>query len=105
MSQRSGRLNLHEILCNILGSRHVYFQPPANVKIEYPCIVYSRNGMDTKSADNRNYTATRRYQVTYISVEPDSTVPDRIVETFDKCRYGSDYTTDNLYHSNFDIFY
>lgn len=98
------RIDLHEELCSILGSRHVYFQPPANVKLVYPCIVYSRNGCDTDHADNKSYTFTQRYQVTFISQGPDSTVPYRIQQHF-PCRYGSDYTTDNLYHSNFDIFY
>ena len=29
------RLKLHEELCDILGSRNVYFQPPETVKMKY----------------------------------------------------------------------
>lgn len=98
------RLDLHEELCTLLGSRNVYFQPPTNVQLKYPCIVYNRNGGDGEDADNLSYTFTRRYQVTFITKDPDSDIPTKIKFHF-PCRYGSDYITDNLYHSNFDIYY
>lgn len=99
------RLDLHEILCSLLGSRNVYFQPPANVKIKYPCFIYHRNAADEKHADNRRYAFKQRYQVTYITKDPDDDIPRLVGETFEQCRYGSDYTSDNLYHSNFDIYF
>lgn len=99
------RLQLHEELCAILGSRHVYFQPPTNVKLKYPCFIYHRNAADETHADNRRYIAERRYQVTYITPNPDDPIPLDFGNHFEKCRYGSDYTTDNLYHSNFDLYY
>ena len=34
------RLELHEALCEVLGSRNVYFQPPDNVTMRYPCFVF-----------------------------------------------------------------
>ena len=39
------RLLFHEVLCEVLGSRNVYFQPPESVKMCYPAIVYARNGI------------------------------------------------------------
>ena len=36
------RLQLHEELCSVLGSRNVYFQPPETIKLTYPCIIYSK---------------------------------------------------------------
>ena len=35
------RLELQNKLEELLGSRHVYFQPPESVKMEYPAIKYS----------------------------------------------------------------
>ena len=35
------RLDLHEALCEALGSKNVYFSPRSNVKMSYPAIVYS----------------------------------------------------------------
>lgn len=40
------RIDLQYLLENILGSRHVYFQPPETVKMNYPAIVYSLDGID-----------------------------------------------------------
>ena len=50
------RLDLHEKLVEILGSRNVYFQPPATVKMQYPCIIYKRNVMDAAYANNSKYS-------------------------------------------------
>lgn len=36
------RLELQSKLVELLGSKHVYYQPPESVKIEYPAIVYSK---------------------------------------------------------------
>lgn len=99
------RLELHEKLCSLLGSRHVYFQPPANVKIKYPCFIYHRNAADEQYANNRRYKFKQRYQLTYITKDADDPIPRLVGEAFENCRYGSDYTTDNLYHSNFDLYY
>ena len=46
------RLELHELLCETLGSRQVYFQPPVNVSMRYPAIVYSRDDIRNNFADN-----------------------------------------------------
>ena len=44
---------LQALLCdNILGSPNAYFQPPANVQMKYPAIVYVLKGIDTIRADN-----------------------------------------------------
>ena len=48
----SRRLKLHERLVEILGTDHVYFQPPENFKLEYPAIVYSRKQISNRFADN-----------------------------------------------------
>lgn len=99
------RLELHEKLCSLLGTRNVYFQPPENVKIKYPCFVYHLNAGSEDHADNRRYRFLRRYQVTYITPNADDPLPSQFGDHFEKCRYGSDYTSDNLYHSNFDLYY
>ena len=46
------RLALHELLCEKLGSRNVYFQPPESIKMKYPAIVYSRNRIENTSAED-----------------------------------------------------
>ena len=44
------RLELHEIFCDILGSRNAYFQPPASVKMNYPAIKYSLSNIENNNA-------------------------------------------------------
>jgi hypothetical protein len=61
-----------------LISPHVYFQPPPNIKLEYPCIVYSRDGSLARHAENVVYLHTKRYLVTVIDQNPDSDIPDKV---------------------------
>ena len=37
------RLELQNLLANLLGTNNVYFQPPPTVQMEYPAIVYHRD--------------------------------------------------------------
>ena len=69
------RLQLQQDLEDLLGSGNVYFQPPASVKMEYPAIVYARDDLDTKFADNAPYNLATRYQVTVIDRNPDTEIP------------------------------
>ena len=65
------RLELHEVLCNIIGSRNVYYQPPESIKMNYPAIVYSRNDISNKHGDDIPYMQSISYQVTVIDKDPD----------------------------------
>lgn len=58
----------------ILGSKNVYFQPPPNVNLSYPCIVYNLSSIRPRFADNIPYRLTSRYTITYIDRKPESDV-------------------------------
>src|SRR4051794_26984061 len=64
------RLQLQSLLETI--TEHVFFQPPTNSQIQYPCIVYRRNDIYTLAANNEKYRYTKRYLVTVIDSDPDS---------------------------------
>lgn len=98
------RLELHEILCELLGSRNVYYQPPANVQMKYPAIVYSRYDIENTSADNLTYKQDHFYQVTVIDSNPDSETVYK-VSLLPMCIYDRHYTADNLNHDVFTICY
>ena len=98
------RLELQDKLETILGTPNVYFQPPANVQIQYPCIVYSRDKADSEFAGNDLYRYTKRYQVTYISRDPDSIVPDKIA-SLPMCTFNRFYPADNLNHDVFFLYH
>ena len=98
------RLELQALLTDILGSDHVYFQPPPSVKMVYPCIVYRRDYVDVKHADGLPYSRKKRYQVTVIDRDPDSVIPDKIAE-LPSCTFDRFYTADNLNHDVFKLFF
>lgn len=96
------RLELHEILCSLLGSRNVYFQPPATIRMKYPCIVYSAQASTSWHADNHPYEIFDRYRIVYIDNDPDSIIPKKIAK-LQGARAAQPYTSDNLHHWPFDL--
>lgn len=83
---------------------NVYFQPPANVQMKYPCIVYKRAYAMTDFAGNKPYRYEKRYQVTVIDRDPDSGIPDKIA-ALPMCLYDRFFTADNLNHDVFNIYF
>lgn len=98
------RLDLQEILQNIPGIAKVYFQPPENTKLQYPCIIYERTSINQIYADNRAYFNMVRYSVTLITRSPDSDLVKRILE-LPYCSYDRYYAADSLSHDVFTLFY
>lgn len=96
------RLDLQTLLESI--TENVYFQPPANISLEYPCIIYALEKMDTKHADNRPYVHAKRYQVTVIDRNPDSALPDQVIE-LPTCAFDRYFAADNLNHYVFNLFF
>lgn len=81
---------------------NVYFQPPSNVVLNYPCIVYSLDTMDSRKADNRGYLLNHVYKLTYIDTRPDGDMIDKIIQ-FPTARMTTSYTADGLYHYVYNI--
>lgn len=96
------RLQLQALL--ELITENVYFQPPTNIQMQYPCIIYERDGSEVNHADNGSYQRTKRYQVTVIDRNPDSQLPDR-VEELPLCRFDRFFTADSLNHHVFNLFF
>jgi hypothetical protein len=98
----SSRTELHTILAGI--TEHVYFQPPSNIQMQYPCIRYERSGSELEHADNRLYAHTKRYQVTVIDRNPDSQLPDQVI-TLPRCSFDRYFAADDLNHYVFTLFF
>lgn len=99
------RIEFHEELEKVLGSKNVYFQPLPELKIKYPCIIYERSSGDTQYADNQSYIYRQSYTVTVIAKDPDFEVVDEIPKHFPMCRSNRHFTADNLNHDVFVIYY
>ena len=97
------RLKLHEELCEILGSREVYFQPPPSVQMKYPAIIYSRKVIDNTNANNIVYKQDYSYELTVIDYDPDSDIV-RAISKLPMCRHDRHYTKDGLNHDTFTLY-
>ena len=98
------RLMLHEKLCDILGTKNVYFQPPESIRMKYPAIVYSLDNMESVHANDGVYLSNRRYSVTVIDTDPDNKIIDK-VSYLPNCRFNRHYAKDNLYHYVFTLYF
>lgn len=99
----ASRLDLQKSFEKILGSRNVYFQPPSNVKMKYPAIVYSRKRIQNDHADNSAYKQMICYEGVVIDPNPDSQIIFNVL----KLPYSSHdrhYVSDNLNHDAFNIY-
>lgn len=83
---------------------HVYFQPPIDLNIEYPCIIYALEARKSEFADNKPYHNTKRYAVTIIDRDPDSEIPDQVaglpMNTFNRF-----FTANGLNHHVYDLYF
>lgn len=95
---------LQTLLETILGSGNVYFQPPESVKLQYPCIIFSRTSGETLYANDKPYSAKLRYMLKIIDKSADSTILTRIAE-LPMCKYDRHYTASNLHHDIFNIYF
>lgn len=101
----ASRLNLHEELCTILGTRNVYFNPPESLRLQYDCIKYSMTGMHSKRADDFAYGNTKQYTLVVMSKSPSCDIPEKILEHFPMARFDRQYAYDELYHTIILLYY
>ena len=108
------RRSLHEKLVAIVpANTPVYFQPPRSMT--YPCLRYSKQGSSGSNgsrfngglqhANNSIYRKLTRYELIWISQDPDSNVGDRLRSELEYCAFDRVYTVDNLIHEVFVVYY
>lgn len=98
------RLELHELLAELLGSRNVYYQPPESVRMKYPAIKYSRDDIQNTFANNNVYMQKYAYEITVIDEDPDSEIVDKISK-LPTARFERHYTSDDLNHDIYKIIF
>ena len=74
LSERRSELDkyLRSIVKQRCGSENVYYQPPANLQMKYPCIRYELNKLRNLHANDKVYRQTVHYTITVIDPKPDS---------------------------------
>lgn len=102
---KSHQDKLDQEFVRILGNENVYFQPPASIKLKYPCIVYEFDTTDTKSASNNKYILTNRYSVKHIFKSLENEKKDEILTNFQMIRHDNRMIADGLYQDSFTLYY
>lgn len=97
------RLQLQTNLEEFLGSRNVYYQPPENVKMNYPAIVYSKSNLKITFANGSLYSKKTLYEIIVIDKRPDNSVIEKIM-TLPYCKYVRHYITEGLHHDVLNLY-
>lgn len=97
------RSDFHVRLQTLAPGYRIYFQPPSNVKMAYPAIVYELDRIVKKRANNGVYLKTRRYQVKLITKNPDDSMVD-VLASMVHSEFERHYTADMLNHFVFNIY-
>ena len=98
------RVDLQNVLEELLGSRNVYYQPPESLKMNYKAIVYTRKTIDNSYANNSVYKQNYAYEITVIDKNPDSEIVNK-VSKLSTCRFDRHFKSDNLNHDVFTLYY
>lgn len=100
------RKELLRILSDTSGIplNRVYFQPPSNTKMDYPCLVVHRDTSNDKKADNKSYIFHIRYSVTIINKDPSADIIEKLKE-LEMCTYDRWFASANLNHDVLTIWY
>lgn len=104
MTIKNKRLELHEKLKSLPGIKKVYYQPPENLKIEYPAIVYNMNDIYSRHADDIKYNNKIEYSIIIIDKMPDNEVIDKLL-TWPLSSYNRHFVSDNLNHDVITLYY
>lgn len=104
MELSTNRSNFDAMLRRVSEIPNIYFQPPSNIRMQYPCIVYKRETINNRVSDNSVYNQHVYYQVTVIDQKPNSIYTDRISKIVNS-RHIRNFETEGLNHDIFRIYY
>ena len=95
--------DLLHLLQQVVQHNRVYFQPPENLKIGYPAVVFHLSKIEIDHASDEPYKGAREYSVTLITKDPEPDVIDKIL----KIPYSSldtTYISDGMNHFVFTVY-
>lgn len=98
------RLQLRALLKSFADVGTTYFQPPENIEMSFPCTLYKRDSSSTTYADNLKYRHKKRWQITHICRDPDCPFLDSF-EALPLCEFDRSFTSDDLNHTVFNLYF
>lgn len=96
---------LQVVLQEIMGNNKVYYQPPENLKITYPCIVFERTNALQSFADNNPYRITKRYTITLMTKTADNDQYLDQLLNLPMCTFDREFKNDGIVHDVFNIYF
>lgn len=98
------RIDFQHFLESFSGTENVYFQPPPSLRMTYPAIVYTISKIENLPANDMVYAQHRAYDVTIIDKNPDSEIAYNF-SLLPLCRFNRRFSSDNLNHFVYTIYY
>ena len=99
------RVDIQEKFKFLLGSNNVYYQPPANLKMKYPAIVYSLDGLDVKRFDNRRLINKNCFSVTHIYRNESENLVETMLKNFEYISFDNRSIVDGIYNDHYTIYW
>lgn len=82
---------------------NVYFQPPKDILMEFPAIVYKLSDVDNTTADNAIYVQNLVYEVVVLDGDSESEIVSNLCSML-KFKFVRQYTANDLYHTVFEYY-
>lgn len=98
------QVDLQSKLEELLESRNVYYNPPANLKMQYDAIRYSLASPNVRHANDAKYSRFNCYELLVISLESDPEINEKLMK-LPYCSMGTPYISDNLNHYPFTLYW
>lgn len=99
------RVDIQEKFKFLLGSNNVYYQPPANLKMKYPAIVYSLDGLDVKRFDNTRLINKNCFSVTHIYRNESENLVETMLKNFEYISFDNRSIADGIYNDHYTIYW
>ena len=102
------QVEFQKLLKSLMGTAasfpDVFYQPPGDQVLTYPCIIYERATGQTMHANNGMYSHLVSYTVKLITRNPKDPLIDKLIK-LPKCSFDRPYKADKLYHYVYTIYY
>lgn len=89
--------DLLHLLRKAVDHDRVYFQPPENLKLGYPAIVFHLTKIKVDHADDVPYKGAREYMITLVSKDPEPGALEEILK-IPYTTLDSTYISDGMNH-------
>lgn len=98
----SKRMLIRQILTEAIRKSNedykLFYNPLSDDKLTYPCIIYKRDGIRQRHADNIRYHTHEVYQITIIDKRVETPILPYLLDN-QYCVYENEFIVDNMRHT------